>query len=122
MSAASGYAMSVVGLAVAGLAVSAMLEPPTREAVWWALALALAVQAPLGWWVVRSMGGEGLLRAWGVGMISRVALLAVAGWVVHPVLGVPLGPLLLALAASLLALLGVEVVVLMQRVSQRGAR
>jgi hypothetical protein len=107
---------------VAALAVSATLEQSAREAVWWALALALAVQAPMGWWVVRSLGEEGLLRAWGVGMITRLALLAVGAWVLHPAVGVPLAPLLVALAAALLALLGIEVVVLMQRMPQRGAR
>jgi hypothetical protein len=104
------------------LGAGALLSPSARAASWVALGLALPVQLPLGWWLVRTVGTDGLLLAWGAGMMVRVALLALAAWVVAPLAGVPIGPLLLTLAAVLLALLGVEAAVLTHRVRQDGVR
>jgi hypothetical protein len=86
------------------------------------LGLALPVQLPLGWWLVRAVGSDGLLLAWAVGMMGRIGVLVVAAWIVAPLAGVPLGPLLITLAAVLLALLGVEAAVLTHRVRHDGVR
>jgi hypothetical protein len=119
---AARYATAVCGLALVALAVGALLPAPLRGATWRAVAVALPVQAPLGWWLVRALGTDRLLHAWGAGMMGRVVLLAGGAWVVAPVAGVPAGPLLLALAAVLLGLLGAEVALLWYRVRHDGVR
>ena len=110
MTAGARYLAGVLMVGTLGAAAAAALSERERPAVLLATALALVVQGPLGWWLVRSLGRAGLLRAWGLGMLARFALLAVAAWVVGPAAGVPTAPMLLALAALLLALLLVEAV------------
>lgn len=121
MTAGARYVAGLAGIALAAAAAAAAL-PPYRTAVWVALGMAIPVQGPLGWWLVRSLGSEGLLWVWGLGMITRVALLAAAAWIVAPRLGLAMGPLLLALASILLGLLGIEVIVMAYQVKQRGVR
>jgi hypothetical protein len=84
----------------------------TRSGLWLALGVALVVQAPLGWWLVRSVGKGQAMGAWAVGMAARGGLLALLGFGVLPLLGWPLAPALVGLAALLLALLLVEGAVL----------
>lgn len=110
MTVAARYAAGVAGVGLAAALLSAAMPPDGRGAVGLAAALAVAVQGPLGWWLVRSLGQSGLLRVWGLGMLARLALLALAAWVVAPLASVPAGTLLISLAALLLALLFVEIV------------
>lgn len=110
MKAGAKYLAGVLIVGVGAAVASAAFPRPARPAVWLATVLALVVQGPLGWWVVRSLGEARLLRAWGAGMLARFGLVAAAAWVVGPLAGVPASPMLLALAALLLALLFVEVV------------
>lgn len=106
------YAAGLAFVAVAGVAIGAILPPDTRAGWWPALVLALVVQAPLGWWVIRSMGRPSFLVAWGVGLLARLALIALAAFLLVPQLGWPPAATLLSLAGLLLALLAVESVVL----------
>jgi hypothetical protein len=122
VSAGARYALGAAGVALATFAIGLLLAPPARAAGWIALGLALPVQLPLGWWLVRAVGSDGLLLAWAVGMMGRIGVLVVAAWIVAPLAGVPLGPLLITLAAVLLALLGVEAAVLTHRVRHDGVR
>ena len=110
MKAGAKYLAGVLIVGVGAAIASAALPAAPRPAVWLATVLALVVQGPLGWWVVRSLGEARLLRAWGAGMLARFGLLAAAAWVIAPLAGVPTSPMLLALATLLLALLFVEVV------------
>ena len=115
MTAEVRYAAGLAGVALAAVATGAAL-PQHRTAIGVALGIAILVQGPLGWWLVRSLGRDALLWVWGLGMITRVAVLAAAAWIVGPRLGLAMGPLLLALASILLGLLGIEVIVMANQV------
>jgi hypothetical protein len=100
-------------VAAAALTVCAViLAAPAGERVPLALGagLALALQAPLGLAVLRSLGSDRFFTVWGLGLLARLGLVAAAALVIVPVLGLPAAPLLLALVISLIALLGVEAV------------
>ncbi|MGH7592149.1 MAG: hypothetical protein ACREL2_12000, partial [Gemmatimonadales bacterium] len=95
------------------LAAVQVLPLDARNGAWLGLGLAVVFQAPLGWWLVRSIGTERFLTAWISGMLVRVALLTVAGLVILPALKWPVGSGLIGLAVVLLALLAIEVFVAM---------
>lgn len=100
-------------VAAAALSMGAViLAAPADDRVPLALGagLALALQAPLGLAVLRSLGSERFLTVWGLGLLARVGLVAAAAFVIVPVLGLPAAPVLLAMVISLIALLGVEAV------------
>ena len=101
-----------VGIVSALATTTGALVPAARPGVWLALAASVVVQGPLGWWVVKSLGTDQLIRVWGLGIGARLALLALIGAVVVPALEWPLGPTLVSLAALLGAMLVVEGVVL----------
>src|SRR5438046_1770401 len=90
------YLVGVSAVAAAALLLSFVLPRDARTGVWLATALALIVQAPLGWWVVRAIGTERLQLVWAVGIAARFALVAACGLVVAPMVR-------LALAAALVA-------------------
>jgi len=79
--------------------------------VWVAMALALLVQGPLGWWLVHAIGTERLQLVWAVGIAARFALVAACGFLVAPRLGLALAPLLFALVGVLMCCVVVEAVV-----------
>lgn len=107
------YLAGVALVAVATGAVALLVPGERGRGAWFGLTLALLVQAPLGWWLVSTLGTARFLTAWIVGMGARVGSVALAGFVILPALRWPLGPGLVGLAAVLLALLGVEVFVAM---------
>ncbi len=102
------YLVGIAAVAVAAVGFSFVLSPATRSAVWFALGLGLAVQGPLGWWLVRVVGTERLLPVWAGGIAARLAVLGAAGFVAAPRLGFPLEPTLLALVGVLMSFVGVE--------------
>jgi hypothetical protein len=113
----------LVGLAaVLGLGVLVILlaPPDARSGAWVALGTALVVQAPVGWWLVRALGGRRFLPAWIAGMGARIALVALFALVLVPLLGLSLNSTLIPLVAVLLALLLVEVVVVSRGFRQAG--
>jgi hypothetical protein len=112
--------MTVAGRYLTGLAavgaggvVAGFLAGPSRIAVWIAAAVALTLQGPLGWWLIRSIGRPGFLRVWGLGLLGRFGLLGVAGAVLLVSMKAHTEAVLITLAGALVALLGVEVVVLL---------
>ncbi|MGH7532214.1 MAG: hypothetical protein ACREL4_02880 [Gemmatimonadales bacterium] len=107
------YLIGVGTVTVVALAAALALPPDAARGVWFGLGVALVFQAPLGWWLVRSLGTERFLTAWISGMLVRVALLTLAGLVILPALKWPVGSGLIGLAVVLLALLAVEVFVAM---------
>src|SRR3954464_6881737 len=71
----------LLGLLIVGLlgAVAAVIAPPSsRGEVGAGVLLALLVQAPLGWWTLRSIGTETFQLVWVGGMILRLAVVGVA--------------------------------------------
>ena len=111
MTAGRRYLLGVTTVAVAALLLSLVVPPDARTGLWLATALALIVQGPLGWSVVRAIGTERLQLIWAIGIAARFALVAAAGFVVAPRLGLALAPLLFALVGVLMCCVVVEAVV-----------
>ena len=107
----SGRRRYFLGLLVVGLlgALAALIAPTSsREEVGAGVLLALLVQAPLGWWTLRSIGTETFQLAWVGGMIIRLGVVALAAVGLARVYHWDASALLLTLVATLLALLLVE--------------
>lgn len=113
MTAGRRYALGLVLMALIGAAVTALLPGAIRREAWLALVLALVVQAPLGWWLVESVGTSRMPAVWVVGMLARLGLVAVAGLVLVPALGLRAEGLLIPLALLLMVFVLLEGVVLM---------
>jgi heme A synthase len=114
----SGLAVvAAVGL-VAVFAVSAEI----RDDVAAGIGLGLLVQAPLGWWTVRSVGSERFQLVWVLGMVFRLAVVAVAGLILVPQFRWEMVAALGALVATMLVLLVVEVVTVLGKNSEIKAR
>ena len=114
------YLVGVSAVAAAALLLSFVLPAPeARTGVWLATALALLVQGPLGWWLVRAIGTERLQLVWAVGIAARFALVAACGFLVAPRLGLALAPLLFALVGVLMCCVVVEAVVVRSRTEVR---
>lgn len=97
------------GLAALALVGTAALAPGhLRREVVFGVALAALLQGPLGWWTLRSIGTDRFAAVWGMGMVVRLAVVALTALGVLPVLGWARAPALLALVGGLVALLGVE--------------
>ncbi len=105
------YLVGVSAVAAAALLLSFVLPRDARTGVWLATALALIVQGPLGWWVVRAIGTERLQLVWAVGIAARFALVAACGLLLAPRLGLALAPLLFPLVGVLMCCVVVEAVV-----------
>ena len=88
------------------------LVPERWRPGWWlALGLTLALQGPLGWWLVASLGTERFLGIWALGIFLRLLVVGVMGLVVIPALGLPAALVLLSLVGFLMASLVIEGVV-----------
>jgi hypothetical protein len=104
----SGAALLKLLAAVAGiaavvyLAASLMVPPESRRAVAIGVGLGAAWQA-LVLAVTLTALGHNRLAAFGVGMLARFLLVAVAALVAIPALGVPMGPALLSMVTVLFA-------------------
>jgi heme A synthase len=110
MTAGGRYLGGLLLVAAIGLVAVFAVSPDIRREVASGIGLALLVQAPLGWWTVRSIGTERFQLAWVLGMVIRLALVAVAGLILVPELRWELLATLAALVATMLVLLVVEVV------------
>jgi hypothetical protein len=97
-------------VALAGAALVPAVAPSHRDEVGWALVTALAVQGPLGWWTLRSIGRPGFQLSWSLGMLARFLVVGIIGIVLVPAFGWEIGPMLGMLVAVMMALLAVEVV------------
>lgn len=98
--------------AVAALAVE-LLPADWRQPVRVALLAAVVLQAPLGWWLVETVGTPRFLVAWTAGMLARLTLVGVMGLIVVPATGMRAEAVLLPLVTLLMAFVVLEGVVLM---------
>ena len=111
MNGARRYLAVTAALAILG-SCAGLLVPEGWRAGWLlALGLTLAIQGPLGWWLMASLGTERFLGVWALGIFARLALVALAGLVLVPMLGLPPAPTLLSLVGFLVALLAIEGIV-----------
>lgn len=98
-----------VALVVGAAAVALLTVPEAdRAPVGWGLLIGLVLQAPLGWWTLRSLGAERFTYVWGLAMLARFTTVGVAGLVLLPLVGSRAEPMLLAMVGILLMLLLVE--------------
>ncbi len=116
------YLIGLLVVAAVGLAAVFAVSPDIRSEVASAIGLGLLVQAPLGWWTVRSVGTERFQLVWVLGMVIRVAMVAVAGLILVPELRWEMVATLAALVGTMLMLLVVEVVTVLGKNSEIKAR
>jgi heme A synthase len=122
VSARSRYLIGLLVVAVTGLVAVFAVSPDIRREVALGIGLGLLVQAPLGWWMVRSLGTDRFQLAWALGMVIRLAAVAVAGLLLVPTLRWEMLATLAALVATLLVLLVVEVLTILGKNSEIKAR
>jgi len=122
MTAAGRYLGGVLVVAAIGFGAVFIVSPDIRREVAWGIGLGLLVQAPLGWWTVRSVGTGRFQLVWVLGMVIRLAVLAIAGLVLVPELRWELVATLAALVATMLVLMLVEVLTLLGKNSEIKAR
>ena len=111
MSAGARYLVGTALIALAAMAVGTVVPGFWRPGWWLALGIALVVQAPLGWWLMTSIGTERFLAVWALGILMRLVTVGLTGLVIVPALGLPAAPALLALAGFLVASLVLEGIV-----------
>ena len=116
------YLTGVVMVAAGGAVVAAVVPAADRAVVGWGIVIGLVLQTPLGWWAIRSIGTERFMAVWGLGMLTRLTVVAVVGVAVLPVLGRRSGPMLGSMVGVLVALLLVEGVTALREHSREGER
>jgi heme A synthase len=116
------YAAGVAAVAVAGLGVMAAAPAESRPGMVWGLFAGVLLQAPLGWWTLRAIGTESFLMVWLLGILVRLAVVAIAAFAVIPALGDEAAPMLVTMVGVLVALLLVEGVVAMREHSREDER
>jgi hypothetical protein len=114
LSGRSLYQIGAASVAAFGALSVALAAPAIRPAMVWGLSIAFALQAPLGWWTVRSIGRPQFQLVWSAGMLIRLAVVGVAALIVAPAFGLQLSPLLGSLVAAMAALLIVEALTAMR--------
>ena len=85
-----------------------------RDDAGWGAAIALLVQAPLGWWVLRSIGARRFQLVWTLGMGIRLAVVALTGVLLVPALHWDATTTLGSMVLTMLMLLAAEVVTAMR--------
>jgi hypothetical protein len=95
------------------MGVMAIAPDDWRPSLWLALGLAMAVQVPLGVWLMTCLGSDRFLAVWILGILTRLGLVVVAGLALFPTFRWPAAPGLLSLVLLLMISLALEGVVLM---------
>jgi hypothetical protein len=119
---AGRYVAGVGVVAVAGLGVMAVVPAGSRPGMTWGMIAGLLLQAPLGWWTLRAIGTERFLTLWGLGILVRLSVVAIAAFGTIPALGDEAAPMLVTMVGVLVALLLVEGVVAMRVHSREDER
>ena len=116
MTALRRYLLGLAATGVLGIVAARLARPSLREEIAAGVIVGLVVQAPLGWWTLRSIGTERFQLVWVGGMLLRLGLIGAAAvalsgrW--------ETGAFLIALVATLLILLLVEAVTAAQEHSR----
>lgn len=116
------YLSGLLLVAAVGSGAAFIVSPEIRREVTGGIALGFLVQAPLGWWTVRSVGTQRFQLVWVLGMVFRLAVVAIAGLILVPELRWEMVATLAALVATMLALMLVEVLTLLGKNSEIKAR
>lgn len=114
MTAGQRYLAGLALAAALGAATVGMASPAVRTELAWGVGLGLLVQAPLGWWTVRSVGTERFQIVWVLGMVVRLALVAIVGLVLVPALRWQMVPTLAGFVGAILVMLVVEVLTVLR--------
>jgi hypothetical protein len=116
------YVAGVGAVAAVGLGVVAVAPAGSRPGMVWGLIAGVLLQAPLGWWTLRAIGTERFLTLWGLGILVRLSVVAIAAFATIPALGDAAAPMLVTMVGILVALLLVEGVVAMRVHSREDER
>ncbi len=122
MTLAGRYVAGVAAVGSAGLLAAAASPAELRPGVLWGLAVGLLLQAPLGWWTLRAIGTARFFTLWGLGVLVRFAVVAVAAFALLPAPDRLATPMLVTMVGVLLALLLVEGAVAMRATSRKDER
>jgi hypothetical protein len=109
----SRYLLGMGVVLILFLGVMALAPQDWRPSLWLALGLAMAVQVPLGVWLMVCLGSDRFLAVWVLGMLARLVLVGVAGLALFPAFRWPAAPGLLSLVLLLMSSLALEGVVLL---------
>jgi hypothetical protein len=111
------YLLGLTLVAAFGTIVIGLAGPQLRTEIGLGELIGLAIQAPLGWWTVRSIGTERFQLVWLGGMVIRLAVVALAALLLAATEW-DAAPVLMALVATLLVLLLVEAATAVQEHSR----
>jgi hypothetical protein len=112
------YLVGLAGAGILGFVATRLAHPSLREEIAAGVVIGLLVQAPLGWWTLRSIGTEKFQLVWVGGMLLRLAVVGLAAVILSRQNRWEAGAFLMALVATLLVLLFVEVVTAAQEHSR----
>ena len=108
MKPAKTYLIGLALVAVIMTGVVLRFSEVSRPSGFAMIALGILVQGPLGWWMVKAVGTPRFIGAWVMGMLARFGLLAVAAFLIFPLMHWSLSPGLIVLAVVLFAMLLLE--------------
>jgi hypothetical protein len=118
MTAFRRYLTGLAATGVLGILITRLARPSLREEIAAGVVIGLLVQAPMGWWTLRSIGTEKFQLVWVGGMLLRLALVGLAAVVLSRQYQWEAGAFLMALVVTLLILLLVEAVTAAQEHSR----
>lgn len=107
------YLLGMGAVLILFLGVMAIAPHDWRPSLWLALGLAMAIQVPLGMWLLACLGSDRFLAVWVLGMLARLCLVGVAGLALFPAFRWPAAAGLLSLVLLLMTSLALEGVVLL---------
>jgi apolipoprotein N-acyltransferase len=118
MTALRRYLTGLTATGALGILVTRLARPSLREEIAAGVVIGLLVQAPLGWWTLRSIGTEKFQLVWIGGMLLRLVLVGLAAVLLARQYYWQADAFLMALVVTLLILLLVEAVTAAQEHSR----
>ena len=118
MTALRRYLVGLAATGVLGIVATRLARPSLRDEIAAGVVIGLLVQAPLGWWTLRSIGTEKFQVVWVGGMLLRLALVGLAAVALSRQYRWEAGAFLMAMVTTLLILLLVEAVTAAQQHSR----